>query len=166
MLPDISLMDMRVGQIVEVWPNPNSEKLYNEKVDLGNGEIRSIASGLQKLIPIDQMKGAMCVVLCNLKPRTLAEYVSHGMILCAETPDRLTAELLQPPPGSKPGDLISFAGFERSPPAELNAKKKHWENVQEKLKIDASGVACYGDIPLATDKGVVKSKAIVNGVIH
>ncbi len=47
------MMDIRVGQIVEVWPNPNSEKLYNEKVDLGNGEIRSIASGLQKLIPID-----------------------------------------------------------------------------------------------------------------
>ena len=46
-------MDFRVGKIVEIWPNPDSEKLYNEKVDIGNGEIRSIASGLQKLIPID-----------------------------------------------------------------------------------------------------------------
>lgn len=82
------MMDFRVGKIVEVWPNPNSEKLYNEKVDIGNGEIRTIASGLQKFVPIEQMTGAMCVVLCNLKARTLAEYVSHGMILCAETPDR------------------------------------------------------------------------------
>lgn len=39
-------MDFRVGKIIEVWKNPNSEKLYNEKVDLGNGVIRSIASGL------------------------------------------------------------------------------------------------------------------------
>jgi methionyl-tRNA synthetase len=48
-------MDMRVGKIVEICVNPSSEKLYNEKVDIGNGEIRSIASGLQKLIPIDKM---------------------------------------------------------------------------------------------------------------
>ncbi len=48
-------MDIRVGRIIEVWKNPASEKLYNEKVDIGNGEIRSIASGLQKLVPIEQM---------------------------------------------------------------------------------------------------------------
>ena len=46
-------MDIRVGKIVEVCKNPNSEKLYNEKVDIGNGEIRSIGSGLQKFIPIE-----------------------------------------------------------------------------------------------------------------
>jgi len=39
-------LDLRVGKIVEVWVNPESDKLYNEKIDLGNGEIRSIASGL------------------------------------------------------------------------------------------------------------------------
>lgn len=81
-------MDIRVGKIIEVWKNPNSEKLYNEKVDIGNGEIRSIASGLQKLIPLEEMKDAMCVVLCNLKAKKLADYMSHGMVLCAETPDR------------------------------------------------------------------------------
>ncbi len=40
------MMDIRVGRIVEVWKNPNSDKLYNEKIDIGNGEIRGIASGL------------------------------------------------------------------------------------------------------------------------
>jgi tRNA-binding EMAP/Myf-like protein len=29
-----------------VEKNPNSENLYNEKVDIGNGEIRTVASGL------------------------------------------------------------------------------------------------------------------------
>jgi methionyl-tRNA synthetase len=93
-------MDIRVGRIIEVWKNPASEKLYNEKIDIGNGEIRSIASGLQKLIPIEQMQNSLCVVLCNLKARKLADYMSHGMVLCAETPDRQTAELLQPPEGN------------------------------------------------------------------
>jgi len=39
-------MDIRVGKIVGVVKNPKSEKLYNELVDIGNGEIREIASGL------------------------------------------------------------------------------------------------------------------------
>jgi methionyl-tRNA synthetase len=49
-------MDFRVGRIVDIEVNASSEKLYNEKVDIGNGEIRTIASGLQKLIPIEQMR--------------------------------------------------------------------------------------------------------------
>lgn len=159
-------MDFRVGKIIEVCKNPNSEKLYNEKVDIGNGEIRSIASGLQKLIPIEEMQGAMCVVLCNLKARKLADYMSHGMVVCAETPDRLTAELLRPPAGAQPGDLITFEGFERKPPAELNAKKNPWDNVQPKLKVNEKGVACYENIPFMTSSGPITSKSITNGVIH
>jgi aminoacyl tRNA synthase complex-interacting multifunctional protein 1 len=39
-------MDIRVGKIVEVWKHPDSTKLYCEKIDIGNGVIRQIASGL------------------------------------------------------------------------------------------------------------------------
>ena len=164
-------MDIRVGRIVEVWKNPASDKLYNEKVDIGNGEIRAIASGLQKLVPIEQMQNSLCIVLCNLKAKKLADYMSHGMILCAETTDRLTAELLQPPAGSKPGDLVSVAGYDRKPPAELHPKKNPWDTVQPKLKINESGVACYETTPLTVivDSGIsgpVTSKSIVSGVIH
>ena len=159
-------MDIRVGRIVEVFKNPNSDKLYNEKIDIGNGEIRCIASGLQKLVPIEQMQNALCVVLCNLKARKLADWMSHGMVLCAETPDRNSAELLQPPEGSQPGDLITFPGFDRKPPVELNAKKNPWDNVQPKLSLNGEGVACYDNVPFVTDKGVIKSKGIKNGVIH
>lgn len=51
------------------------------------------------------------------------------MVICAETTDRLTAELLIPPQGSVPGDLITFEGYERKPPAALNPKKNPWDNV-------------------------------------
>ncbi|CDW72012.1 aminoacyl-trna synthetase cofactor [Stylonychia lemnae] len=166
-IPEISQMDFRVGKIVKVWVNPNSEKLYNEEVDIGNGEIRSIASGLQKLVPIQDMTDAMCIVLCNLKPRNLAGHVSHGMVLCAETPDRNTAELLQPPAGAQPGDLVTFEGYERRPPDALNPKKNPWDVVAEKIKIDENGVALFESIPwTVTGKGVVTSKVIKNGVIH
>lgn len=112
----------------------------------------------------------MVVVLCNLKARKLAGYESHGMVICAETPDRLTAELLTPPSGSVPGDLISFEGFERKPPAVLKIDKKSnkspWDSVQPKLKIDEHGVATHENIPFKTEKGVVTSKTIKNGIIH
>lgn len=91
-------MDIKVGKIVEVWVNPESEKLYNEKVDMGNGEIRTIASGLQKHITLENMKDQLVVVLCNLKPRKMpGDYMSHGMVLCAQTADNSQVELLKPP---------------------------------------------------------------------
>ena len=108
----------------------------------------------------------MCIVLCNLKPKKLADYMSHGMILCAETVDRETIELLQPPSGAQPGDLISFPGQLRQPPAELNPKKNPWDTVQPKLALNAEGVAVWDNIAFTTDKGVVKSKTVKNGVIH
>jgi len=40
-------MDIRIGKIVNVWKHPESEKLWCEEIDIGNGEIRKIASGLQ-----------------------------------------------------------------------------------------------------------------------
>lgn len=43
---DISLIDIRVGKVIEVWPNPKSDRLFNMKIDLGNGDIRSVGSTL------------------------------------------------------------------------------------------------------------------------
>lgn len=93
-------MDIRVGKIIEAWPNPKSDTIYNEKIDMGNGEIRTIASGLRLHVPLEQMLGAMVVVLTNLKPRKIAEYESQGMVLCAQTADKSKVEFLSPPEGS------------------------------------------------------------------
>lgn len=81
--------------------NPNSTKLYNEKIDIGNGEIRDIASGLQASHTLEQMQDAMVVVIVNLKPRNLGGWKSAGMVMCAETRgDNPKVEFLTPPEGS------------------------------------------------------------------
>ena len=103
-------MDIRVGKIVEVWKHPDSVKLYCEKIDIGNGEIRQIASGLQQFVPLETMEGAMVVVLVNLKEKKLAGFPSHGMVLCGETPDKSAVEMLSAPEGSVPGDVITIEG--------------------------------------------------------
>ena len=168
--PDLSKMDIRVGKIVGVVKNPNSEKLYNEEIDIGNGEIRLIASGLQKFIPIEKVQDAMVVVLCNLKAKKLADYMSHGMVLCAQPADGSVVEFLTPPEGSVPGDLVSFEGFERKPVEQLNAKKNPWDNVRPKLNTDDSLVGCYKNddgknIPFMTPKGVCKASTVKGGLI-
>jgi tRNA-binding EMAP/Myf-like protein len=40
------LLEFRVGKILEAWEHPESEKLYCEKIDIGEAEPRLIASGL------------------------------------------------------------------------------------------------------------------------
>ena len=164
-------MDFRVGKIVGVEVNPNSDKLYNEKIDVGNGEIREIASGLQKHIPIDQVKDAMVVCILNLKARKLADYNSHGMVLCAQTADGSVVEFLKPPAGSQPGDHITFEGYDRKPLDQLPAKKNPWDNVKPCLVTDDSLVGCYKDpesgklLPFKTEKGVCVASTVKGGVI-
>ena len=103
-------MDIRVGKIVECWNHPDSTKLVCEKIDIGNGEIRQIASGVQQEIGVAGMQDKMCVVLCNLKAKKLGGFPSHGMVLMGEPEDMSTCELIIPPEGSVPGDLITFEG--------------------------------------------------------
>jgi len=115
------------------------------------------------------MKDALVVVICNLRQKKLAGYPSHGMVLCAETPDKSAVELLKPPAGSKAGDKITFEGQERDPPAALHKSDKQnpWFRVQPALNIDAEGVARWNEFAMETEKGkCTAAGSIRNGVIH
>jgi tRNA-binding EMAP/Myf-like protein len=43
---DIEKLDIRVGKIFKVWKHPESEKLYCQTIDIGGGEVRSVATSL------------------------------------------------------------------------------------------------------------------------
>lgn len=87
----------------------------------------------------------MVVVLCNLKPRKMGTgWESKGMIMCAETENKSAVELLAPPEGSQPGDLVSFVGYPREPLEVLPAKKNpFFDLVADRLVIDGEMQACY-----------------------
>ena len=163
---NIEKLDIRVGQIVDVWKHPDSVKLYCEKIDLGESEPRQIASGLQEFVPLEKMQNAMVVVLANLKAKKLAGFPSHGMVLCAETQDKSSVELLVPPEGSKVGDQVSIKGYNMKPLDVLNPKKKIFESVVEDLNVDENGVAKYKNAEFVTEKGLVISEGIKNGIIR
>jgi len=67
--------------------------------------------------------------------------LSEGMVMCASSPDKV--EILIPPPGSAPGDVVEVEGFPRAPDAVLNPKKKIWETVAPDLMTNGRKEATY-----------------------
>ena len=104
--------DIRVGKIVECTRHPDSAKLYVEKIDLGEGELRTIGSGLQEFVKLEEMTEGLVMVFANLKPRKLADLMSQGMVMCASNIDHTAVELMRPPAGSKIGERVSLEGME------------------------------------------------------
>lgn len=54
-------------------------------------------------------------------------------------------------------------GFPGEPDAQLNPKKKVWEEVAPDLKTDGAGIACYKGAPIVIPgKGPFKSESLKN----
>ncbi|KAL9711076.1 G4 quadruplex nucleic acid binding protein [Leucoagaricus gongylophorus] len=134
--PVPSMIDLRVGHIVDVVKHPDADGLYIEQIDLGEETgPRTVVSGLVNYVPIEQMRDRSVVVVCNLKPANMRGVKSFAMVFCATCKDGKEGgiELIQPPPGSKPGERVYFEGpeFENATPlSQLNPKKKIFETVQ------------------------------------
>lgn len=52
---DVSKLDIRVGKIVKCEKHPDAESLYVEQIDLGEGKLRNVCSGLVKYIPLEDV---------------------------------------------------------------------------------------------------------------
>lgn len=158
---DVGRLDMRVGKIVEVSRHPDADSLYLEKIDCGEAAPRTVISGLVKFIPIEEMKDRYCVVLCNLKPAKMRGILSEAMVMCASSPENV--EILAPPEGSVPGDLVHVEGYPRVPDAVMNPKKKIFETVAPDLHTNGDLLACYKDKTFVVPgKGPVKAQTLKN----
>jgi methionyl-tRNA synthetase len=126
-------------------------------------------SGLAGLIPLEQLKGARVVVVCNLKPATMKGIESTAMVLCAseEAGGAKSVQIVTPPASCEPGERVTFPGYEGEPEANPNAikKKKVWEAVVPDLKTDSSNVATYKGVPFTTSHGVCTVKSLANAQI-
>jgi methionine--tRNA ligase beta chain len=163
--PEISWCDFRVGKIVDAKAHPESDKLYVETIDLGEEAPRQILSGLAHHMPLDKVKGAMVVCICNLKARKIGGMESAGMVLCAGSADKSQLGFVTPPAGAAPGERVSFEGYEGGPEsASKMDKKKAWEMIQPLLHTTADGVCCYKEKPFTLASGVCTA-SVPNGGI-
>lgn len=87
---------------------------------------------------------------------------SEAMVMCASSPEKV--EVLVPPNGAVPGDLVECEGYPREPEAILNPKKKIFETCAPDLLTNNDKVACYKGSPLMIPgKGVIVAPTL-NGV--
>lgn len=146
------LIDLRVGHILRAVPHPNADSLYVSTINCGDPPdapntsldewtgltVRTVCSGLNGLVPLDDLQDRLIVAVCNLKPVTMRGVKSAAMVLAAsprlepgeEDTHKGPVELVNPPNNAKAGERIYFEGWEGEPDGQLNPKKKVWETLQ------------------------------------
>lgn len=98
-------VDLRIGRIVKCSKVEKSKKLLQLSVDLGEGRLRNIFSGIAAYYDPKDLEGKLTVVVANLEPRKMTFGVSEGMILSASDGSKHPSGLylLEPFPGAQPG---------------------------------------------------------------
>lgn len=91
---EFSVIDMRVGKIIEVDDLDSRKPMYKLRVDLGELGVKNIAAGIKGAYTKEQLLGRMVIVVANLEPKGIAGFISEGMVLAAE--DDTGIALLQP----------------------------------------------------------------------
>jgi len=81
---DFAKLDIRIGTIQKAEKLPKSKKLLKLSVDMGNGEVRTILSGIAEHFSPEEVVGKQVCVLANLAPRKMMGLESQGMVLMAE----------------------------------------------------------------------------------
>ncbi|VDK50175.1 unnamed protein product [Taenia asiatica] len=67
-------------------------------VDLGEGSLRTVVSGLVPHVPIERMQGLVGTFVCNLKPVKMRGIESQGMLICAaDANDRVEPLFIESP---------------------------------------------------------------------
>merc|ERR1712150_457951 len=149
----------RVGLIKTAKRHPDADSLYVEEVDVGEDKPRTVISGLVKFIPEEEMQNRKAILMCNLKPSKMRGIMSEAMVMCASTPDKV--EILAPPPGSKPGDLVLVDGFTRKPDDVLNPKKRIFESCAPDLQVNGVKQATYKGVLWTVNGDPVTSQSMV-----
>ena len=176
------LIDLRVGHILRAIPHPNANSLYVSTIACGDTSgaentsehegqvVRTVCSGLNGLIPLEEMQGRKIIAVCNLKPVTMRGVKSAAMVLAAsprlregeEDNHKGPVELVTPPEEAAAGERVCFDGWDGEPEGVLNPKKKVWESLQpgftttEELEVgfEANGVEVLKDTDGDKGKGV------------
>ena len=102
-MEDFGKLDLRVGKVLSCEKHPKADTLLIEKVDLGNGDIRQIVSGLAGSYTPGQMIGKSIVVIANLKPAVIRGVESQGMLLAGKNKDEIAVVEVN---GLEPGTRI------------------------------------------------------------
>ena len=84
---DFMKIKLIAAKVVACERVAKSDKLLKETLDIGNGQTKTVCSGIAKHYAPEDMVGKTVVLVNNFAPRKMAGEVSEGMLLCAEDAD-------------------------------------------------------------------------------
>jgi methionyl-tRNA synthetase len=106
-IDDFARIDLRVARIVNCEHVEGAAKLLRLTLDVGEGRLRNVFSGIKSAYEPESLVGKLTVVIANLAPRTMKFGVSEGMVLAAsDANDKSGIFLLDPHEGAEPGMRI------------------------------------------------------------
>jgi methionyl-tRNA synthetase len=108
-IDDFAKIDLRIALIVNCEPVEGSTKLLRLTLDVGEGRMRNVFSGIASAYKPEDLIGKHTVMVANLAPRKMKFGVSEGMVLAASHADDKAQPgiyVLHPWPGAQPGMRI------------------------------------------------------------
>jgi methionyl-tRNA synthetase len=108
-IDDFAKIDLRVAKIVDCEVVEGSDKLLRLTLDVGEGRLRNVFSGIKSAYKPEDLKGKLTVMVANLAPRKMKFGISEGMVLAASAADEKANPglyILEPWPGAQPGMRI------------------------------------------------------------
>ena len=162
-----SFIDARIGRIVKVAPVPNSDFLYEEEVDIGNGQVRHIVSSIRSYYTVEQLQDRKIVIFTNMHPAKMCGVTSEAMLFAGSTPEPDVCELLDPPADAPVGERVHFGQFTGDGEVQgIDKRNNKWKKCLPFLRINAEGIATYKDEPLRVAEGVITVPNIRNCEFH
>jgi methionyl-tRNA synthetase len=163
-------LDLEVAEILSVEKHPDAEKLFVEKVRLGDGE-RQIVSGLAGHYLPEELVGKKVVIVRNLAAAKLRGVDSMGMLLAAEgherapmhdgkaAPEQGAVEVIFCP-DSNVGDKVRRKGEKSAPKGTVTFK----EFGKVKIEVRDFAVLCGGK-PLEAGGMELRMKNTKEGLV-
>ncbi len=100
-IDDFFKTDLRVAEILTAEKVEKSNKLIKMTVSLGDGDTRTVVSGISQYYKPEELVGKHVIFVSNLKPAKLMGIESQGMILAASKDGSLQVPFVDMPAGSK-----------------------------------------------------------------
>ncbi len=105
-IDDFAKVDLRIAKIVACAAVEGSTKLLRLTLDVGEGDTRTVFSGIASAYRPEQLVGKLTVMVANLAPRKMKFGVSDGMVLAASHADEKATPgiyVLEPFTGAQAG---------------------------------------------------------------
>jgi methionyl-tRNA synthetase len=105
-IDQFTTVDLRIARIVSASAVEGSDKLVQLSLDVGEGRLRNVFSGIRSAYAPEKLVGRLTVLVANLAPRKMKFGISEGMVLSASWDDPSKGPgifLLDADDGAQPG---------------------------------------------------------------